>query len=73
MTLENIKTAGWICILLGVWSWANERDWQDKNTQYTKELERVVATCLSAKDQQIWIGDELYLCSATPTGISREI
>lgn len=69
MTLENLKTAGWICILLGVWSWANERDWQDKNTQYTKELERVVATCLSAKDQQIWIGDELYLCSAHPTGI----
>lgn len=69
MTLENLKTAGWICILLGVWSWANERDWQDKNTQYTKELERVVATCLSAKDQQIWIGDELYLCSATPTGV----
>lgn len=73
MTLENLKTAGWICILLGVWSWANERDWQDKNTQYTKELERVVATCLSAKDQQIWIGDELYLCSSSPTGISREI
>lgn len=69
MTLENLKTAGWICILLGVWSWANERDWQDRNTQYTKELERVVATCLSAKDQQIWIGDELYLCSATPTGV----
>lgn len=69
MTLENIKTAGWICILLGVWSWANERDWQDRHTTYTKELERVIATCLSAKDQPIWIGGELHYCSTTPTGI----
>ena len=69
MTLENIKTAGWICILLGVWSWANESDWQDRNTQYTQQLERVLATCMSAKDQPIWIGEELHLCSATPTGV----
>lgn len=65
---ENIKTIGYVLILLGVWSYVQDMEYTERY-EYTQGLERVIATCLSAKDQPIWIGDELYLCSASPTGV----
>lgn len=67
---ENIKTIGYVLMLLGVWSYVQDMEYTEKH-EYTKGLERVIATCLSSQDQQIWIGNELYLCSATPTGVTK--
>ena len=65
---ENIKTIGYVLMLLGVWSYVQDMEYTEQH-EYTQQLERVMATCLSTQDQPIWIGDELHLCSATPTGV----
>lgn len=65
---ENIKTIGYVLMLLGVWSYVQDMEYKERH-EYTQQLERVMATCLSTQDQPIWIGDELHLCSAHPTGV----
>lgn len=76
MTLENLKTAGWICILLGVWSYVQDMEYQERTQDqaaYTKALERTLATCLSGPDVPIQIGDRIYMCGATDTGVRGPI
>ena len=71
---EQIKTIRWVLILLGLWSWVQERDWQDRQSaqaEYTKALERTLATCLSGGDNVITVGDEVWLCGASRTGVTR--
>jgi hypothetical protein len=38
---------------------------------YTKALEGVLALCLSRSDSPVWIGDELFMCAAVPTGVKK--
>lgn len=63
-----MKTALYLAALLLVWAIAQDRDERDR--VYTKQLERVVATCVaSSSGGPIVIGNELHFCGATPTGI----
>lgn len=72
MTLENLKTAGWICILLGVWSYVQDAEYTERTQDqaaYTKALERTLATCLSGPDQTLIIENEVWLCGVSRTGV----
>lgn len=40
--------------------------------EYTAALEKLLARCLTKGDQPIVIGDELWMCSATNTGIKMK-
>lgn len=76
MTLENLKTAGWICILLGVWSYVQDAEYTERmqdQAAYTKALERTLATCLSGPDVPIQIGSEIWFCGAADTGVRGPI
>lgn len=63
-----MKTALYIVALLAVYAIAQRQDAAD--VAYTQNLERVLATCVATSSGgPIVIGDELYFCGATPTGI----
>lgn len=63
-----MKVALYITALLAVYAIAQRQDASD--VEYTKNLERVLATCVaSSAGGPIVIGDELHMCGATPTGI----
>ena len=65
MNPEIIKAAGWWLIALGVALW-----WLSPDESYTGELEKVVAQCLSSSSgKPVVIGDEVYMCGATATGV----
>ena len=76
-----LLTAVFYAIAMGVFTWlitaaANalmvEYDArQAQGKQYTANLERTLATCLSRGDNPIMIGDELWMCGATPAGTFR--
>lgn len=62
-----MKTALYIVALLAVYAIAQHQDAAD--AEYTKNLESVVAKCLSNPvGQPITIGNEIYLCSIYNTG-----
>jgi hypothetical protein len=63
-----MKVTLYIAALILVYTFAQERDAQDR--AYTQNLERVLATCVaSSSGGPIYIGNELHMCGATPTGI----
>lgn len=37
--------------------------------EYVKNLERTLAKCLSGKDQPIQVGNEVWFCGATNSGV----
>lgn len=68
--------------LLAVLSWMNERDLTDRRLaaaeqsaanlqEFVEEAKAVLAKCTSPTGGMIWIGDELHLCGAAPSGIKR--
>ena len=62
-----MKTALYIVALLAVYAIAQRQDAAD--AEYTRNLEQVVAKCLSNPGgQPIAIGEEIYLCSIYNTG-----
>lgn len=62
-----MKTALYIVALLAVYAIAQRQDAAD--AEYTRNLEQVVAKCLSNPvGQPITIGNEIYLCSNYNTG-----
>ena len=62
-----MKTALYIVGLLAVYAIAPRQDAAD--AEYTRNLESVVAKCLSNPvGQPITIGNEIYLCSIYNTG-----
>ena len=68
-----MKTALYLVALLAVYAIAQRQDAAD--AEYTRNLEQVVAKCLSNPvGQPITIGNEIYLCSIYNTGekIARE-
>lgn len=62
-----MKTALYLVALLAVYAIAQRQDAAD--AEYTRNLEQVVAKCLSNPvGQPIAIGEEIYLCSIYNTG-----
>lgn len=62
-----MKTSLYIVALLAVYAIAQRQDAAD--AEYTRNLESVVAKCLSNPvGQPITIGNEIYLCSIYNTG-----
>lgn len=62
-----MKTALYIVALLAVYAIAQRQDAAD--AEYTRNLEQVVAKCLSNPvGQPITIGEDIYLCSIYNTG-----
>ncbi len=62
-----MKTALYIVALLAVYAIAQRQDAAD--AEYTRNLEEVVATCLSGPTgKPVTIGDEVFLCGIVNTG-----
>lgn len=62
-----MKTALYIISLLAIYAIVQRQDAED--VEYTKNLEGVVAKCLSnPTGQPIAIGNEIFLCSIYNTG-----
>ena len=62
-----MKTALYLVLLLSVYAIAQRQDAAD--AEYTRNLESIVARCLSNPvGQPITIGNEIYLCSIYNTG-----
>lgn len=73
-----------ICLLalLSVIAWMTERDLEDRRLAaaeqsaadlkaFVEEAKAVLAKCTSPTGGMIWIGDEMHLCGAAPSGIKR--
>ena len=62
-----MKTAAYITALLAIYAITQRQDAAD--VEYTRNLEEVVATCLSGPTgKPVTIGDEVFLCGIVNTG-----
>jgi len=62
-----VKTAAYITALLAIYAITQRQDAAD--VEYTRNLEEVVATCLSGPTgKPVTVGDEVFLCGIVNTG-----
>lgn len=62
-----MKILAYLVALLAIYAVMQRQDAED--VEYTKNLEQIVATCLSdTTGKPIMIGNEIYLCSIYNTG-----
>lgn len=62
-----MKTAAYITALLAIYAITQRQDAAD--VEYTRNLEEVVATCLSGPTgKPVTIGNEIFLCGIVNTG-----
>jgi len=62
-----MKTAAYITALLAIYAITQRQDAAD--VEYTRNLEEVVATCLSGPTgKPVTVGDEVFLCGIVNTG-----
>jgi len=76
---EIAKSTLWYIVACIIWAifltftlnaLMDEADMREQmRSQYVSELERVVAKCTSSGDNAIQIGDELYFCGASSSGV----
>lgn len=61
-----------IAILLGVlavYGWVQQKDLKEQHKAALKPAMAILAKCLNRGDNLIQIGNEIYICGATPTGV----
>ena len=62
-----MKILAYLVALIAIYAVMQRQDAED--VEYTKNLEQIVATCLSdTTGKPIMIGNEIYLCSIYNTG-----
>lgn len=62
-----MKTAAYITALLAIYAITQRQDAAD--VEYTRNLEEVVASCLSSPiGKPVTIGNEIFLCGIVSTG-----
>jgi hypothetical protein len=42
-----------------------------RQAEYIKALEKIVSLCFGDKEQAVFVGGELHLCRAVPTGVMQ--
>lgn len=61
----------WLVVLFANQVSAAQAQRDSKQADYVRGLEKALAACLGDKEGALFIGGELHLCRAVPTGIKE--